>query len=381
MKKLGIFLGALCMLWFTEACTQGKGNGETHTDKNNNNTVNIQGKVSFPQEQGMILLEKAGTTGMMAIDSVNLGTDSTFQFTVKIDEPGFYRLNFYDNQYVTLVLDDEDVVVTADGNNQGTAKVEGSADTDYFYAVEAMMQELQAGVNSLNQEYIEARTANNKEGMQAVEQKYESMETALRTKLKEKIRNMGTSITALYAVNYLDADRDFEFLAELAEKFKQEAPNSQYTQDFVTSVEDMRVLAIGKEAPEIALPNPQGDTIPLSSLQGKYVLIDFWAAWCRPCRMENPNVVRMYEKYKDKGFEIYGVSLDRTKDAWVDAIQADNLPWTHVSDLKYFNSEAAELYNIQAIPATYLLDKEGKIIGKNLRGKTLEDKLEEIFGV
>ncbi len=379
MKNLGIFLGALCMLWFTEACTQGKGNGETHTNKGDK--VSIQGKVNFPLEEGMIVLEKAGTTGMMAVDSVKLGEDSTFQFNVEIEEPGFYRLNLFNNQYVTLVLDDEDVVVTADGNNnQGMAKVEGSTDTDYFYSVEAMMQELQAGVNNLNQEYIEARTANNKEGMQAVEQKYESMETALRTKLKEQIRNMGTSITALYAVNYLDADRDFEFLAELAEKFKEEAPNSQYTQDFVTNVEDMRVLAIGKEAPEIALPNPQGDTIALSSLQGKYVLIDFWAAWCRPCRMENPNVVRMYEKYKDKGFEIYGVSLDRTKDAWVDAIQADNLTWTHVSDLKYFNSEAAELYNIQAIPATYLLDKEGKIIGKNLRGKALEDKLEEIFG-
>jgi peroxiredoxin len=319
---------------------------------------------------------------MMAVDSVNLGADSTFQFSVEVEEPGFYRLNFYDNQYVTLVLDDEDVVVTADGNNsQGMAEVAGSADTDYFYAVEEMMMELQAGVNNLNQEYIEARSTNNKEGMQAVEQKYDSMETALRAKLKEQIRDMGTSITALYAVNYLDADRDFEFLAELAEKFRQEAPNSQYTQDFVTNVEDMRVLAIGREAPEIALPNPQGDTIALSSLQGKYVLIDFWAAWCRPCRMENPNVVRMYEKYKDKGFEIYGVSLDRTKDAWVDAIQADNLTWMHVSDLKYFNSVAAELYNIQAIPATYLLDKEGKIIAKNLRGKALEDKLEEIFGV
>lgn len=380
MKNIGILLGALCMLWFTGACTQGKGNGETHGEKDN--TVTIRGKVNFPQQEGLIVLEKAGTTGMMAVDSVNLGADSTFQFSVEIEEPGFYRLNFYDNQYVTLVLDDEDVVVTADGNNsQGIAKVAGSTDTDYFYAVEEMMMELQAGVNNLNQEYIEARTTNNKEGMQAVEQKYDSMETALRTKLKEQIRSMGTSITALYAVNYLDADRDFEFLAELADKFRQEAPNSQYTQDFVTNVEDMRVLAIGKEAPEIALPNPQGDTITLSSLQGKYVLIDFWAAWCRPCRMENPNVVRMYEKYKDKGFEIYGVSLDRTKDAWVEAIQADNLTWMHVSDLKYFNSVAAELYNIQAIPATYLLDKEGKIIAKNLRGKALEDKLEEIFGV
>ena len=379
MKNLGILVGTLCMLWFTGACTQGKSNGETQSDKDG--VVNIQGKVNAPQEEGLIVLEKAGPTGMIAVDSVKTGTDSTFQFSVEMKEPGFYRLNIYNNQYVTLVLNDEDVVVTADGSNQSPAKVEGSTDTDYFYSVETMMQELQQGVNSLNQQYIEARTANNKASMQSVEHKYDSMETALRSRLKEKIGEMGTSITALYAVNYLDADKDFEFLASLAEKFKKEAPGSQYTQDFVANVEDMRVLAIGKEAPEIALPNPQGDTIALSSLQGKYVLIDFWAAWCRPCRMENPNVVRMYEKYKDKGFEIYGVSLDRTKDAWVEAIQADNLTWTHVSDLKYFNSEAAELYNIQAIPATYLVDKQGKIIAKNLRGQALEDKLEEIFGV
>ena len=380
MKKIALFLSVLGVLWMTESCTQGKGNGDSNTHQEN--TVLIQGKVNYPQEEGMIVLEKAGNTGMLAVDTVYADGDSTFRFNVAIDEPGFYRLNFYDNQYVTLVLDDEDVFVTADGNNsQGEAKVEGSSDTDYFYALEETMRELQAGANQLNQEYIQARSNGDNAGMQAIEQRYDSLETAVRGKIKEQIREMGTSITALYAVNYLDADKDFEFLAELAEKFRQELPDSPYTKDFVSSVEDMRVLAIGKEAPDIALPNPEGDTINLSSLRGKYVLIDFWAAWCRPCRVENPNVVRMYEKYKDKGFEIYGVSLDRTKEAWVEAIEADNLTWKHVSDLKYFNSEAAELYSIQAIPATYLLDKEGKIIAKNLRGKSLEDKLEEIFGV
>ncbi len=108
-------------------------------------------------------------------------------------------------------------------------------------------------------------------------------------------------------------------------------------------------------------------------------MIDFWAAWCKPCRVENPNVVKLYDKYHDQGFEIYGVSLDRTKKAWLDAIQEDNLEWIQVSDLKYFDSEAAALYNINAIPATVLLDKEGKIIAKNLRGEALEAKLAEIF--
>ncbi|MDW8289051.1 MAG: TlpA disulfide reductase family protein, partial [Flammeovirgaceae bacterium] len=115
------------------------------------------------------------------------------------------------------------------------------------------------------------------------------------------------------------------------------------------------------------------------SLRGKVVLIDFWASWCGPCRRENPNVVKLYEKYKHKGFEIYGVSLDRDRKAWIEAIKEDGLPWIHVSDLKFWQSEAAKLYNISAIPTTVLLDKEGKIIAKNLRGKALEEAIEKVL--
>ena len=110
------------------------------------------------------------------------------------------------------------------------------------------------------------------------------------------------------------------------------------------------------------------------------MLIDFWAAWCRPCRAENPNVVKMYNKYKDENFEILGVSLDRRKQDWVNAIEKDGLIWKHVSDLKYYGSEAALTYRVNAIPATYLIDPDGKILAKGLRGETLRKKLEEIFG-
>ena len=127
------------------------------------------------------------------------------------------------------------------------------------------------------------------------------------------------------------------------------------------------------------MPNPQGEMVKLSDMKGKYVLIDFWAAWCKPCRQENPNLVRMYNLYKDKGFEVFGVSLDRTKEDWLKAIEDDVLTWTHVSDLQYFNSKAAETYQINAIPATYMLDPDGKIIAKDLRGPSLENKLAEIF--
>jgi peroxiredoxin len=137
---------------------------------------------------------------------------------------------------------------------------------------------------------------------------------------------------------------------------------------------------IGQKAPDISLPNPEGQKVKLSTLKGKVVLIDFWASWCGPCRKENPFVVNVYNKYKDKGFTVFSVSLDNNKDKWLQAIEKDGLVWNHVSDLKGWNSSAADLYGIRSIPATFLLDKDGTIIGKNLRGAALENALRKVFG-
>ena len=143
----------------------------------------------------------------------------------------------------------------------------------------------------------------------------------------------------------------------------------------------LRTYTAGAEAPLFAGPDPGGKEISLKSLRGKVVLLDFWASWCGPCRKENPNVVKLYDKYKEKGFEILGVSLDKTKDRWVKAIEADGLTWLHVSDLKGWQSAYGRLYGVSSIPQTVLLDKEGKIIARNLRGAALEQKLAEVFSV
>jgi thiol-disulfide isomerase/thioredoxin len=134
------------------------------------------------------------------------------------------------------------------------------------------------------------------------------------------------------------------------------------------------------EAPEIVLPTPEGDTIKLSSTRGSYVLLDFWASWCSPCRAENPNLLKAYNMYHNRGFEIYQVSLDKTKEAWIKGIQDDRLEkWIHVSDVRYWNSAVVPLYKIDSIPINYLLDKEGRIIASNLRGDALQRKLAELF--
>ncbi|MCO6495298.1 MAG: redoxin domain-containing protein [Bacteroidetes bacterium] len=156
-------------------------------------------------------------------------------------------------------------------------------------------------------------------------------------------------------------------------------PNSKYLSDLQRRYDIEKSTMVGEYAPNIALPNPDGDTVELYSLRGKVVLIDFWASWCGPCRRENPNNKRIYEKFSPKGFEIYAVSLDRTMNDWVKTIAADGLPWIHVSDLAYWNSAPAKMYKVRSIPATYLLDKEGRILAINLRGQELEQFLDNFF--
>ena len=197
-----------------------------------------------------------------------------------------------------------------------------------------------------------------------------------RTIIKEK----NNTLAAITAAEMLDPDQDFKAHEYMANGLKQYNPNSGFAKSFIARVDQAKATAIGQVAPEINLPNPEGKNIALSSLKGKVVVIDFWASWCGPCRKENPNVVKMYNANKDKGFEIFSVSLDKDKKGWEQAILKDGLIWTsHVSDLGYWSSSVVKQYGFSGIPFTVLIDKDGKIVGKGLRGPDLENAVHKLL--
>ena len=186
------------------------------------------------------------------------------------------------------------------------------------------------------------------------------------------IQNEPASPATYFAVKYLFQKPASKLILIAAGKMEKELPNSLYTINLVSLAAMLGPTVEGAMAPEISLKTPAGDMLALSSLRGKVVLIDFWASWCGPCRKENPNVKLVYEKYKDKGFEIFAVSLDNNAAQWEGAIAKDGLTWKHVSDLGGWKSSAAQLYQVHSIPQTFLLDQEGRIVKIGFRSHELE---------
>lgn len=159
-----------------------------------------------------------------------------------------------------------------------------------------------------------------------------------------------------------------------------EATDPEDVQSLKKEIENIEKYAIGGTPPDFSQPTPEGEEFALSQLKGKVVLIDFWASWCGPCRKENPNVVKIYNKYHEKGFDILSVSLDRKKDRWLDAIKKDGLPWHHISDLKGWQNKVAKDFEVRSIPHTVLIGADGKIVARGLRGAALEKKIAELLG-
>lgn len=367
----------------------------------NPNAFTIKGKIKNTTIKNLVL-EEIGETQLIPFDSVKIADDGSFEFEGKIKEPKFFILRL-GNEYITLFVEPSDnISIEVDLNNvTGSYKVEGSKGSQEIKEFNRTLYANLMQLDSLGRIYQEAMTSGNVGSIQPIVEA--NLDLLIEKQKKYTLdfidRNLG-SLVNIFVIHQqfppqqsiINPANDMEVYEKVLSSVKKEYPENMYVKSFdkfITNVKQQlevqankpQAATNGAEAMDIALPSPQGDTIRLSSLRGKYVLLDFWAAWCRPCRAENPNLVGTYKKYGGKDFEIFQVSLDETRDAWVGAIEKDQLgKWIHVSDLQYWNSAAAKLYGVQSIPANYLIDPSGKIIAQNLRGPALGQKLAEIFG-
>ncbi|MEE4197853.1 MAG: TlpA disulfide reductase family protein [Bacteroidales bacterium] len=336
------------------------------------------------------------------LDSIILNEEGSFRFTGNTEIPKFYALRTSPGNYLSLIINPrEQITIHADVHNLvATAQIEGSEDSRKVLELRRHLDQTISQMDSIGLYY--QSIIGTRKLTQKVKDSLVQLSDTLIARHKKRttdfIEENAGSLAGLMALYQqiaprryvLDPVEDLYYFALTDSVLRAKYPASEPVKLLSTQVQDARQqlnaqkrsgnrVGIGAPAPEIGLPNPQGDTIYLSSLQGKYVLLDFWASWCRPCRVENPHLVKVYEKYHSRGFEIFQVSLDKKKQAWIEAIDKDQLNWIHVSDLKYWDSAPAKLYQVQSIPANFLIDPQGKIIAKNLRGEQLNAELSKIF--
>ncbi|MBL7901645.1 MAG: AhpC/TSA family protein [Bacteroidia bacterium] len=356
------------------------------SDKTKNGSFEFKGKLNGSNGE-TIYFEKLSGTQPVVLDSAVLDENGEFEFTGYTPKIGFYRLKFNNQNFALLVLDSSDkVMLSADAADlKATYKVEGSPETKVFLEFNELSKARDLRLDSLNkvfQSTMEQYKMDSKrmDSLSALfEDPYNAIVNQANVAIVEKIKQNTDKYSSLIAIQALEPDKYADLYKLLDAGLSKRYPSERSVMMFHDVVTKMVATSIGQTAPEILLPSPDGSQIALSSFRGKVVLVDFWASWCGPCRKEMPNVVKAYAKFKNKGFEILGVSLDQDKDRWVEAIAKDGMTWPQVSDLKYWESAPARLYNVQSIPYTVLLDKEGKILDKNLRGEALEKRLEELL--
>lgn len=349
-----------------------------------NYNLTIEATIKGLKDTTGIQLMKLNQEKTEVIDQQMAIPGQKFVMNTRIEKAGFYQLSESDDNYMILITEPgEKLSIQVDMDNFSRPQVKGSPASELFYEFLPEIVKLQDKKDSLENVYTKLRTSDD---TVTQEQKENLVDTFRDTEKKEKkviqqmVQENTESLVGLMFVDQLDTKEHFDLLHQYANNLEESYPENKFVQAFYKKVTNAALTAKGKPAPEIDLPTPDGENMQLSDLKGKVVLIDFWASWCSPCRKENPEMVKLYNKYKDDGFTIFGVSLDKKRNDWLNAIEKDSLVWDHVSDLKGWKSKAAKKYNVSSIPHTVLVDEEGRIIANGLRGEPLKEKLENIFG-
>lgn len=342
----------------------------------------------------MAYFERFENSRPVRVDSVRLDAQGHGRIRIPALPLDYYRVGLSEEDAAWVALDSNAsvLVVAKAGSMALPTTVSGSTHSEWLHGFNLEARRMEDQLDSLRRLLAQGqREPGTIDALNAANNAYYAM-------CREFIREKPATPAMLSAISKLNMQQEMDLFKEVRDKLSGPMARSGYFLAFRDQVDRMErqleamkqqqaeqerlnnLIPVGGEAPEIAQESPEGRTVKLSDLRGKVVLIDFWASWCRPCRIENPNVKRVYDKYQRKGFEILGVSLDRTKEAWVEAIRQDGLPWKHCSDLASWNNSAAQTYGVSSIPYTVLVDRDGKVLAKGLRGAQLEAKLAEIFG-
>jgi peroxiredoxin len=330
---------------------------------------------------GKIYLNQYKNKKNEVIDSTMIH-NSKFKFKGEIGLPELYYLTIDGiNENFALFIENSEIKVKLIADSLAGSIVTGSQSNDIYENYKIGIREIKNKQKELYYNYQEAKSEGNEVLVDQIDSLYEIEETNRQAYIHNFLKaNLSTVVSPYIVQKDLIYYLELEELEEMVNQFDISIKESIYTQVLFDRIQILRNVAIGQSAPNISLADTAGNLLNLSDLKGNYLLVDFWASWCSPCRKENPNVVKMYQKYNKAGFDVLGISFDSDKNKWVEAIEADKLTWNHMSDLLGWKSAAVPLYGVNSIPHTVLLDKEGIIIGRNLKGEKLENKLQEIFG-